>query len=238
MSLLDRFPEVLNKDGGTDSTDGSVFYRYITSHQEEIDVYSENLEQAEISRQVDRATGRDLDRIGKIFGTLGRRAGREDDEYSIYLQNIVAMFTGRGTKLAIREAVAGALDISVEDVGLRENFDRVEYDVILYDWPRHEVLTVEEVAEIADPSGVAHNLTRYHISPEPTITGDDVWLSDEIWVAWDSGEWDDMHWASSTEFLFGYGISPYGSSYGDPVDLFPGSVGYEGSEYESSPYGS
>lgn len=167
QEILDRFPDILPRE------DESIFRRYVEAHQEEMDEeYDTAVESVKLSRQIEHASGNNLDRIGRIFGPVGRRTGRTDEQYRRYLKSVVQAFSGRGTDRSMREALAAALDITVEDVRLTEDFENVEYEVILHDWTPHSVNNIYEIAEIVDPSGVNQSNLRYSI-PEADLQGVD-----------------------------------------------------------------
>jgi hypothetical protein len=169
-------------DGGDHPDPGSTFYvtyrsesimgRYIRSHTDELDEVEQDLERLIEAKFVDKAEGQELDRIGDIFGTLGRRLGRDDDEYRIYLKSIVQSFVSRGTKNDIKTALSAATDVPLEDIQINEDFENTEYEVnILAATPITGSL-VEVVSEIADPSGVEQSRTRL------TIPADEVAIND------------------------------------------------------------
>jgi len=156
--ILDRLPELLPRE------DDSVFRRYVDAFDEEVEEeYEDAIIEIKLSRQIDNAEGDNLDRLGRLFGPIGRRRSRKDDEYRTYLRSIVPVFSGRGQKHAIRNAVAAALAIDVDDVTIDEDFENVEYTIVLTDWPDHAGTTIEDIADIADASGVRQSDTRYEI---------------------------------------------------------------------------
>jgi len=117
----------------------------------------------------------DLDRIGAFFGELGKRRGRSDDEYTTFLRSIVQSFTGRGTVDGIKFAVASALDVEPEKIIIDENFVTNEYEVRLEDpFPPHELVTLTELADLADPSGVEFGTITYDIAAEQVDATDSV----------------------------------------------------------------
>jgi len=157
-NILGRLPGLLPRE------DDSVFRRYVDAFDEEVEEeYEDAIIEIKLSRQIDNAEGDNLDRLGRLFGPIGRRRGREDDEYRTYLRSIVPVFSGRGQKHAIRNAVAAALAIDVDDVTIDEDFENVEYTIVLTDWPDHAGTTIEDIADIADASGVRQSDTRYEL---------------------------------------------------------------------------
>jgi len=124
------------------------------------------------ARVIDRITG-DLDRIGSLFGELGRRRNRADDEYADYLKSIVGSFSGRGTVPGIKQAVATSIGMEPDDISIREDFTDNSYQVVFDTWPSHRGRTVETVAELADPSGIDHELSAYR-EPDNALTADEA----------------------------------------------------------------
>lgn len=171
-------------DGQNHPDPGSTFYvtynaesilsRYIRSSSEEFDHIDEALHEVIESKFIGNAEGEELDRIGAMFGELGKRQGREDPRYRTYLSSIVQSFVSRGTPSGIISAVAAATGIDQEYFSIEENFDDNSYEIVME--PREPVSTsiIEEVVEIADPSGVSHALTRFDIESQPTTANDDA----------------------------------------------------------------
>lgn len=155
----------------------------------------------DMARVIDRLTG-DLDRIGALFGELGRRRGRDDDEYVDYLKSIVGSFSGRGTVPGIKQAVASSLGTDTDDISVSEDFDANSYQIIFDDWPDHRTGTITTVAELADPSGIDHQLTEYNFSESDLEATDEITgLGIEVDTAgtvksatWDQSNWDTMRW--------------------------------------------
>jgi len=114
---------------------------------------------------VDSAEGQELDEIGKIFGVLGKRSGRNDTQYRIYLKSVVQSFVSRGTVNGIKLAISAATDVPIDDITIDEDFDDNSYEVIVIPQTPVDGNLLEQVAEIADPSGVEQSLTRF--TPEP-----------------------------------------------------------------------
>lgn len=167
QSILERLPEVLPREAD------SIIRRYVEAYDAEIEEgYESEIESIKVSRQVDRASGQDLDRIGKLFGSVGRRRGRDDNSYKRFLKSVVQAFSGRGTDLSMRRALAAALDIDVDDVQIVEDTDNVEYVVVLSDWSAHSTNTIYEIADTVDPSGVDQSNLRY-VLPDTEATAAD-----------------------------------------------------------------
>jgi len=116
------------------------------------------------SSQIRNASNEALDEIGKDYGPLGKRRGRDEAQYRSFLLSLVAAFDGRGTAPGIRTAVAAGVLANVDDVRLIEDESELEYEVVLENgaWAAHSSGTVRELADLADPSvvqqrGPVHN---------------------------------------------------------------------------------
>lgn len=166
--LLDRFPEVI--DTGPDST----LRKFIETHQAESDDFVEHLNSVQSSHFIDQAEGEELDRIGAIFGPLGDRGERGDQEYRAYLKSIVQAYRGAGTVPAIKKAVAAGIGVDEGDVVIEEDFENLSYRIKLSDWNGHEGSTIEELADLADASVAQLQRTHYIIDTEELTTGDAI----------------------------------------------------------------
>ena len=125
--------------------------------------------------EITQRLSRDLDRIGALFGELGLRRGRSDTDYAQYLKSIVQSFSGRGRVDGIRFAVGSALNLFEDNVRIREDFQNTEYSVVIEEpWVRHKPLTVEQLAELADPSGVSLDKIRYELLTDTSVSTDTV----------------------------------------------------------------
>ena len=123
-----------------------------------------------------------LDRIGRIFGSVGRRRQRDDRQYRQWLKSIVQLFSGSGRNRDIINAVAVAFSMRAggeDNVSIEENFEDNEIEVILEEnrWEEHRATTLEEIVDEARPSGVKHVKTRYNI-PLQTLSVVDVVAQD------------------------------------------------------------
>ena len=150
----------------------SIIGRYIDAHAEELDEVRSTIEQIQDNKAIDRASGSDLDEIGALFGRLGRRLGRDDTQYRIYLKSVVQSFVSRGRPDDIKRAIAAATDVPESDIEIRENFEEVQYEVVIRAATPVTGSLVEEVSEIADPSGVSQARTRFTI-PDDVVGVDD-----------------------------------------------------------------
>lgn len=133
------------------------------------------LESGQSEEDFENAQGQKLDEIGKLFGPIiGDRRERSDTQYRIYLKSVVQSFISRGTKQGIKLAVSAATDVPIEDITINENFQNSEYGVVVQPNTPVRGSVIEEIAEIADPSGVDQVRTRF------TIDIDVVGVSDQI----------------------------------------------------------
>lgn len=146
--ILDNFPDLLPKG------EGSVFRRYIDAHDEQLTKFDAEISNVVASHYIETAEGADLDRIGKLFGQLGQRSGRDDGAYRSYLKSIVQSFSGRGTVPGIRFAVSGAIGKPPENVEVIEHFDTLENTIYIDDWNEHSNDTIITVFNLAKPSVV------------------------------------------------------------------------------------
>jgi hypothetical protein len=155
--FIEYFPNILPRELS------SVFRRYVDSHGIEYDGLDAGMSYTKLSHSVRDAEGKDLDRIGSLFGELGGRGTRNDAEYRQYLQSLVQSFNGRGTEPGLKFAIAAAVDTDESNIVIDEDVDNNEYTIEIND-PDTSFLsgTVNTLAELADPSGVA-------LSEEPVI---------------------------------------------------------------------
>lgn len=153
----------------------SLIGRYVNSGEEELDKVEKTLQQSIKNKFIDQAEGDKLDEIGKLFGsTIGKRRGREDPDYRTYLKSVVQSFTSRGTVNGIKLAISAATGIPIDDIAINEDFQRNEYDVTITPQTPVTGSLIEEIAEVADPSGVRLGATRFKLLDEATGIADDV----------------------------------------------------------------
>lgn len=124
------------------------------SHDVELENIDDRLESIKDSFDIREAEGIELDLKGKKFGVLGLRRGRDDDDYRAYLLGLNSAFEGRGTESGVELAIATGILTSSQNVDLIQDFDMLEYEVVLYDWQPHSSTAVRELAELADPVSV------------------------------------------------------------------------------------
>lgn len=163
----------------------SIISRYLTSSENEHDSVEDELQSIIEGKFIDSASGNELDRIGKTFGRIGKREGRSDTQYRIYLKSVVQSFVSRGTKNGIKTAVSAATDVPLSDIDINENFQKNEYEVQVTAATPITGSLLEEVAEIADPSGVTQSRTRFTIPPEEIGIDDDSSTSSGVLAAQD-----------------------------------------------------
>lgn len=165
MSLRDRLPSVFPIFDSSSDIRG-----FVDAFDSELESFENDVDSVRKSIRLREATGRSLDFIGDDYGPLGRRRGRDDDEYRQYLQSIVAAFDGRGTNEDVRIAVAAGLATDPDtDVELLEDFANNEYEVELYEWPAHSSGTPRELAEFADPVAVDRVDPVHYILSEASV---------------------------------------------------------------------
>lgn len=144
---LDKFPHLLPRGDST-------FANYINAHDEKFTAFDEDIIDVIISRQINNAGGSSLDRIGQMFGELGRRRGRSDVDYRNNLRSIVESFKGRGTKPGIKFALAGAVNTTPDNILIEEHFDTLENTVTITDWEAHNNNTIVTLFNLSKPSVV------------------------------------------------------------------------------------
>jgi hypothetical protein len=152
----------------------SIIDRYIESHEEVLEEVDNKKDTSIAANFVEKAEGQQLDEIGKLFGVIGQRSGRNDERYRIYLKSISESFISRGTVENMKEAVSTASGIPPEDITIQEDFQNNAYRVFLV--PSTVVTTeiIAEISEIADPSGVKLAGIGFKIPNESVNINDSV----------------------------------------------------------------
>lgn len=152
--------------GGSEPVDGDLFIidqeyksimsRYLESHDVEMEGLSKDTVNVVNRRYLENATGDDLDRLGAIFGRLGRRQNRNDSEYRDYLSGVVDSFKGRGSLSGLKFAIAAAIGVDPSDINIDEDFQNLSYTIRIDTSVGTSLITsaVDQLAELADPSGV------------------------------------------------------------------------------------
>lgn len=190
--LIELFPSITPREKD------SVIYRFLDAFTEEADEFGDTLEDIQETRFIDKATGEDLDKIGRAYGQLGRRIGRDDSSYRKYLKSLVPVFTYRGTVPGIREAIGAGLDIdsgingSIQDgdVEVYEHYNDnpsidevekyLEYTVELHTWPNHQASIVEELAELSDSSVSKLRQIKYDSGREEILSDDVISINESL----------------------------------------------------------
>jgi hypothetical protein len=159
----------------------SILSRYIDSIEEgtqeisdEIGIDEENETVSGItgSKYISTASEEELEEIGKLFGELGKRSGRDVERYRQYLKSIAKVYTGSGRKKNVAEASAVVVsdednDIDSNSIEFEEYFDEQEFSIKLNEFEDHRLSLLHNVVDLADPSGV-----RF-VSPIYSIDSDD-----------------------------------------------------------------
>lgn len=138
--------------------------------------YGNELNSIRTAHRVTEADGMDLNRIGALFGPLGRRRGRGDDEYRRYLMSLTRTFRGRGTARGISFAVSAVAGTSGEDdVTVHDYPDSLEYGLTIRNWAAHSGADLRYLANLADPSVVTlqEPIEYEYPSVELELTGRD-----------------------------------------------------------------
>jgi len=132
-----------------------VISRYVSSFDDDIDILGDRIDDSIDSKYIDSATGRELDRIGAKYGDVGRRLGRNDDEYKSFLRSIVSAFDATGTKSGIRFVTSAVLQVDENLVEIEENFDANSF-TIRVEHPEFSVQTdsLNSLIDLVSPTGV------------------------------------------------------------------------------------
>jgi len=177
----------------------SVISRYLDAHESELEKAEQQFHEIISNKFVDKASGEALDELGKLFGPIiGKRRGRNDTQYRIYLKSVVQSFISRGTVEGIKLAISAATEVPIDDITINEDFENVEYEVQVNPDTPVTVELLENVAEIADPSGVNQVRTRFVIDPDEVQSNDKISIIGGIQVP-------DTFGAADTTANFGFG---------------------------------
>lgn len=165
----DGQPDTIDFDvGGLTPDDNSYFTvtyrgepvlgRYASAYDYVLSNETQRLEYVLDSFQVDNATGNDLDQIGALFGRIGKRRDRDDDEYRELLQSIVESFGGRGTVDGMEFALAAGLGVDKSDVTIVEDFSTNTYYVQVANYDETTTSRrIKRLADLVDPSGIDYD---------------------------------------------------------------------------------
>lgn len=165
-SVFYYLPEILPRSAER------VLDRYVDSHDTELEGFDGALSYTELSRQVDNAEGRDLDRIGRLFGPLGARGTRSAEEYRTFLKSLINSFNARGTVSGLKFAIASAVNTSPDNVTIEEDFANNEYEISIVEADSNFISSaINQLAALADPSAV-----ELAAPPVLITTGDSVLL--------------------------------------------------------------
>jgi len=137
--------------------------RYVGSFDEDIKQLGDKIDDSIDGKYLDTAEGRELDRIGAQYGPIGRRLGREDNEYRSFLRSIVETFDATGTKSGIRFVTGAVLEVDPDLVEIIEDFDNQEFRVRV-EHPDSQVQTtsLNSLIDLSSPTGVG-------VSGPPTL---------------------------------------------------------------------
>jgi hypothetical protein len=94
----------------------------------------------------------------------------------------VQSFISRGTVEGIKLAISAATEVPIDDITINEDFENVEYEVELIPDTPITIELLENVAEIADPSGVNQLLTRIIVDPDESLSNDSTKIKPGIEV--------------------------------------------------------
>jgi hypothetical protein len=132
-----------------------IISRYGDAHNDETMVTDSVIQDAIFSHYLNEASGSNLDRIGSLFGDLGKRRNRSDSEYRSLLRSIVQSFAGRGTVPGLKFAIAAGVGTDPDNIIIDEDFSQIGYTVRIENVDTSFLSSVVgDMAEIADPSGV------------------------------------------------------------------------------------
>ena len=156
----------------------SLISRYIENSSDELKTVEDELDEIIKAKFIDNATGDELDNIGATFGQIGKRSGRNDTQYRIYLKSVVQSFVSRGTISGIKAAISAATDVPLENIQINEDFTTNSYEVQVVAATPITGSLLEEVSQIADPSGVDQTRTRFQIPADEMAVDDAVSLTE------------------------------------------------------------
>ena len=151
-----------------------VVSRYVGSFDEDIDIVGDRIDDSIDSKYINSASGRELDRIGSSYGSIGQRLGREDPEYRSFLRSIADAFDATGTKSGIKFVAGAVLELDPDDIEVVEDFDQTAFTVRA-EQPEEAIITesFQSLIESASPSGVGlyQPLSLYIIDTQFGING-------------------------------------------------------------------
>lgn len=132
-----------------------VISRYVGSFDDDLEELGDRIDESVFSKYIETASGKELDRIGAAFGDIGRRIGRNDDEYRSFLRSIVRTFDAIGTKSGIRFVAGAVLEIDPDLIEIEEDFEETAFTVRARH-PNDSVSTssLNDLIRTAAPTGV------------------------------------------------------------------------------------
>ena len=150
-ATLDRIPNFWNKE------DDSNTYNIIKSFVEEMDEFSDEVDNLHLEVFVTTATGSRLDDLGKIF-KLSRNPGETDDSFRIRIMAYWPGFSGGGTIYAIRSTISKITGVPISDITVTETVPpnmKIRVSVIIDD-PGEDLLipTIREVVWKIKAAGI------------------------------------------------------------------------------------
>lgn len=132
----------------------SIISRYADANDEQLAHVEAQYDSIRDSHYVDGAGTIGLNLQGAMFGQLGKRNNRSNSEYRALLRTIVSIFSGRGTRSGMKEAVGIALGIDTEYVKITEDYEQVGFKVDLINLNQSvETTILNELIDLARPSG-------------------------------------------------------------------------------------
>lgn len=102
--------------------DGKVWGALIAALASEFDDFEATLEDVDVAKFVDTATGQRLDRLGDIFD-VDRETGENDDKYRIRIQVALRELLSSGTVQEIKSAIAVLLNVDESEIVIDEPYD-------------------------------------------------------------------------------------------------------------------
>lgn len=139
--------------------------KWIAGHQTEFDALDGDIDAVVDSRQIENATGTELDEIGALFGDIGKRRGRSDARYRQILLSLYGALISTGRAKDITASVSAATGVESESVSAPEDTANLEYDVVIEDWKRENAIgPIRDAAEIADASVVTLDAVKHKLS--------------------------------------------------------------------------
>ena len=198
-----------------------IVARFVEAQEEEFEDTEQMFDNLIQSKFVDRAKDEELDMIGEVFGQLGERRGKNDNEYRVYLKSVVQSLVSRGTRDDIKTAIAATTGIKQSDIEISEDFENVAYDVVIPLNIDHKASTVAEIAELADPSGVKFGRIRYTPHKEAVAIDDGMSVSESFEIGPDTMVVDEILGLDDDHFGWEEGTAISDDGYERKPDATP-----------------